>query len=269
MWKIVGNCLTQFCANSASPSPLQGETGPSTRILQVHSTPLVDAANRAITDRSPPADSRESRTSSVPSIHHDVVDGNSIEPPFSVKDVAASSSNRIAFKVYSFGGDLPPDLSIEHSDLPASEVENHIADTDKKVGIACLEYSSQRMYSCDFHPCVPVFAYYSHANGENSANGVPMALYHAEAYVTDRLDGLLVSPKYGQATDIFVVTRNSAAGNKAWNGIKKQSAISLYVNSKLPAGTKFHIIEVPRGPLAVRIAPGKIEVWNTRDRDTS
>lgn len=267
MWRIIGNCLTGYRASSAPPPPHQGSNGPPVHIQQMHRTPLVDAANRAITDRSPAADTPKLRKSAVPSINHDAVGMRPIEAPFILKDVAASSSNGVAFKVYSFGGELPPDLSIEHSEIPCSEIAVHIADTDKRVGIGRLEYSSQRMYSCDFRPCVPVFAYYRPASGENSDNGMPMGLYHAEAYVRDRLDELLASPKYGQATDIFVVTRISDLALRPQNGVLKQSAISLYLNSRLPAGTKFHVIEVPKGSLSVRVAADKIEVWKMHEQD--
>ncbi|HJV80597.1 hypothetical protein [Noviherbaspirillum sp.] len=266
MWRILGDCLSGYCANSASPPPSQGNNGPSVRIQQTRATPLVDAANRAITDRGPPLDSPQSRTSAVPSINHEAVGKRPIDPPLIVKDVAASSSNGIGFKIYSFGGALPPDLSIEHSEISHGEIAKRIAATDKKVGIGRMEYSSQRMYSCDFRPCVPVFAYYRPADGEDSDNDVPMALYHAEAYITDRLDELLASPKHGQATDIFVVTRNADDAMRTRNGVLKQSAISLYVNSKLPAGTKFHIIEVSWGPLSLRVAADKIEVWTMQDQ---
>lgn len=205
--------------------------------------------------------------SPVPSIHHAAVGSAPITPPYSVKDVPASSTNEIGFTVYSFGGDLPPEFHIELSEMSNSEVIRHIVDTskdgDEEVGINTLKYGSQSLFSHSFGPCVPVFAYYSSKPGENADNGMPKALYHAASYVTKILDGLLASPEYGQPTDIFVVTRNWDAGNRRHGGINKQSAISLYINANRPDGTRFHVIEVPWGGAAVRVAADKIEIWET------
>ncbi|WP_292933932.1 hypothetical protein [Noviherbaspirillum sp.] len=205
--------------------------------------------------------------SPVPSIHHAAVGSAPITPPYSVKEVPASSTNEIGFTVYSFGGDLPPELHIEHRKMSNSEVIRYIADTskegDEEVGINALKYGSQSLCSHSFGSCVPVFAYYPSDAGENADNGRPKALYHAASYVPDILNGLLASPEYGKPTDIFVVTRNWDAGNRRHVGINKQSAVSLYINAHLPVGSRFHIIEVPWGGAAVRVAADKIEIWET------
>lgn len=239
MFRLFGSLCSPY-GGAAPPSPAQGGNAPSV-------------------------------PSAVSSLNHDAVNMEPIASPSFVKDVPAENSmNGIGFKVYSFGGDLPPDLHIEHTDMTGTRIRDHITGTgeqdevDKEVEIAGLEFGSQRMYSCDFSPCVPVFAYYPPGAGESSEIEVPMALFHAQAYAKDRLDDLLASAKYGQPTDIFVVTRSFPPENREWNCVKKQSATALYVHANLPVGTKFHVIEVPAGSVAVRVAANKIEVWKTQ-----
>lgn len=214
-----------------------------------------------------------SLTSAVPSINHEAVHEQPIAPPDFVREVPASSSNGIGFIVYSFGGDLPhairgdapADLHIQHGEMSRDELTKHIADTsipgDQEVEIGSLKYGSQRMHSYDFTPCVPVSALYASVIKENADSEVPMALYHAECFARERLDGLLASAEHGQPTDIFVVTRNWGPENTKGPGVLKQSAIALYLHSKLPAGTKLHVIEVPKGRIAVGVTADKIEVW--------
>lgn len=218
--------------------------------------------------------------SAVPSINHNSVHQSPIAPPDFVRDVpAANSLNGIGFKVYSFGGDLPhalrgdapADLHIEHGEMVRAEITGYIARTriegDREVETTRLKFSSQRMYSFDFTPCIPVFSYYPPVVGKNSGNEVPMALYHAENFVPEMLDGLLASAEHGHPTDIFVVTRNFPPENSELMRTRKQSATALYVHANLPEGTRFHVIEVPVAQVSVRVAADKIEVWKTRDED--
>lgn len=208
----------------------------------------------------------------VRSINHAAVKMQPIATQGIVREVpAAHSFNGIPFRVYSFGGDLPhalrgdapADLHIEHIDMTSSDITEHIAGTskdgDQEVRTGATRHGLQTMYSCAFTPCVPVFSLYPPVIEGNAENNVPMALYHVDGFARERLDVLLngfsETEGYGHPTDIFIVTREEATNHR-------QSAVALYVNSKLPEGTKLHIIEVPFARISVRVAANKIEVWS-------
>lgn len=202
--------------------------------------------------------------SAVPSINHDTVHQSPIGPPDFVRDIPAANDG---VKVYSFGGPLSADVQIEYGKMPATSIRAHIADTrnegDQEVGTTRLKFGFNRLYSFDFLPCVPIFAYYPPVAGGSAENEVPMGLLHAQSYATDKFDELLASAEHGHPTDIFVVTRSFPPARREFDEVRKQSAFALYVHANLPEGTRLHVIEVPAGTVAVRVAAGNIEIWKT------